>query len=115
MFDAFNPTPDTAKRLHQLVADSIYALVVLANEDGSDWRLIEPPQEISETEALAYAERGLSFAGVLAITADRKPRSEFSVPLDDVTVTAIAREFMRRFARSITHPRWCCAPACGVN
>jgi hypothetical protein len=106
-------TTGQENKFQQLIAESTYALVLLANESTGEWRLIEP-QDVAEAEALNYAERGLSFAGVLGI-AGSKPRSELSVPLEEETVSAISLEFVRRWARSITHPRWYCIPAPGVN
>ena len=98
----------------QLIAASAYALVLLANADSGDWRLVEP-KDVEETDARrGYSEHGLHFAGVVAIV-DGEPRTRLSIPLELETVTEVAREFLRRWARSITHPRWCCVSAPGVN
>jgi hypothetical protein len=101
------------KKFQQLIAESTYALVLLANEATGQWKLIEP-QDVAVAEALTYAERGLCFAGVLGIVG-LKPRTELLMPLADETVAVISLEFVRRWARSITHPRWYCIPAPGVN
>ncbi len=93
--------------------DSTFALILLANEDTQDWELIEP-QPVPTDAAQTYAERGLSFAGVFGVV-NGKPRSELSMPLEDVTIDRIAAEFVARFVRSITHPKWmCAAPARGA-
>jgi hypothetical protein len=106
-------TTGQGNKFQQLIAESTYALVILANEDTGEWRLIEP-QEVAEVEARTYAEHGLTFAGVLGIVG-LKPRTELLMPLADETVAVISLEFVRRWARSITHPRWYCIPAPGVN
>lgn len=88
------------------VAD--YALFLLANEQTGDWELIEP-QTIPTDAARTYSERGLSFGGVLAWV-DGNPRAALAVELDDAAIAAITQESARRFARMVTHPRWCMAP-----
>lgn len=77
--------------------------MLLTNQDTDDWQLIEP-RDVTESEARTYSERGLSFAGVLTVTAERKPRSKFSVQVVDAVVTAASVEFVRRWARSVVSP-----------
>lgn len=95
-------------KFEQLMRSAQYALVLLANEVTGDWELIEP-QTIPTDAARTYSERGLSFGGVLAWV-DGNPRAALAVELDDAAIACITQESARRFARMVTHPRWCMAP-----
>jgi hypothetical protein len=105
---------ETPRSFQQLISEAAYALVLLADSSSGEWQLIEP-KDVAETDARrSYSERGLHFAGVVCLT-DGNPRVKLAVPMGLETVAEIAREFVRRWARSITHPRWCCVSAPGVN
>jgi len=95
-------------KFEQLMRDAQCALILLANETTQAWELIEP-QTIPIDAARTYSERGLSFGGVLAWV-DGNPRAALAVELDDAAIAAITQESARRFARMVTHPRWCMAP-----
>ena len=97
-------------KVQGLAWDASFALVLLANEDSGDWVLIENLP--TPSEAAEYRARGLSFAGVFGVEGGR-PRSELEIPLDNATIDAIKAEFTTRWVRSLTHPRWACAPARG--
>jgi hypothetical protein len=100
-------------KFEQLMSDAQFALVLLANEQTGDWKLIES-LEVPASTARTYTEKGLAFAGVWGLVGG-KPRSALAMPLEGEIVTAITNEFLRRWAHTIRHPRWCMAPALMVN
>ncbi len=100
-------------KFERLIASSTFALVLLINERSGDWELTDP-QPVPVETAQRYAQRGLAFGGVFGLV-DGKPQVALAVPLEDEQIKAIAPEFTRRWAHSITHPRWLVTEAPGVN
>jgi hypothetical protein len=101
---------DGLDKFEKLTAESQFTLVLLANEESGDFELIDP-QPVPEDRAKTFAERGLTFGGVLGVVSG-KPRSALAMPLDGETVTRIVGEFTRRVEYALKHPRWVMPSAC---
>lgn len=101
-------------KFETLLQDSSFALALLANEQTGDWALVEPQPVQDAAKARTYSERNLSFAGILGIVGD-KPRSALAMPLEGETITAIVAEFIQRYRRTKTHPRWTMRPVLTAN
>jgi hypothetical protein len=100
-------------KFETITAASTYTLVLLANEETSDWELLDPEPVATERAQTLHA-RGLCFAGLLAIV-DGKPRCALDVVLSPEVREAIVESFLARVTHTITHPRWCVRPDMRAN
>lgn len=90
--------------------DAQFALVLLCNESTSDFELVEP-EPVPTERARSFAERGLSFAGILGVVGG-KPAVALALELDAATEGAIVEAF---FAHWRKNTRWAVPADTNVN
>lgn len=100
-------------KFERVLANSQFALALLVNESTEDWELVEP-EPVPKDTAQTYAQRGLCWGGVLGIVSG-KPRVALATEFSNDVVAAVTAEFMRRFERTITHPKWHLTPVMTAN
>lgn len=85
-------------KFETLVAEASIAAAILANADVTDIELLPvqprsyPPEKVQELARL-WASRGLRFIGIVGMV-DGQPRSMFTVPLDDLRISALSQAFL---------------------
>lgn len=99
---------DGPDKFEELAEHSTFTLALLANETTGDFELVSPGR-LPEDALQAFKARDLCLGGLLGVVGG-KPESVLEVTLRVETLTKIAAEFGRRYARTITHPTWCMRP-----
>lgn len=81
-------------KFEQLLTDSQFSMVILGNEEHTDFVLVEDRPWSDELQS-DIARRGLRFAGVLGIVKG-KPQCALAVPMDEPTILRLSQQFVAR-------------------
>jgi hypothetical protein len=88
-------------RFEQIANDAQLAVCIMGNPVTSDFELVPLGTPLTEERRNAWAARGIGFCGIAGVLADGSPRTAFDVPLDIVSVDALARAFLAHIGQLV--------------